>query len=78
MAHSPRQGGVCPTLVGGAFVSTPAALDSGTLTSEPVHVCIRQYNSSSPSGGWGVESRVWVWIGLGTLLGPEISVAQPQ
>ncbi|KAF3945605.1 hypothetical protein CMV_028035, partial [Castanea mollissima] len=30
--------GVRPTLVGGAFVSTPAALDSGTLTSEPVHV----------------------------------------
>jgi hypothetical protein len=52
--------GVCPTLVGGACVFTPAALDRGTLTIKPVHSCTRQYNSSCfrAGGEWNPE-----WVG---------------
>ena len=66
--------GVCPTLVGGAFVSTPAALDCGTLTIKPVRLRTRQYNFVA-FGWWGVEPRGCGWAGPGTLLGPEASVA---
>ena len=54
--------GVRPTLVGGAFVSTPAALDRGTLTIKPVRLRIRQYSFAAPSGvvGSGTASG---WVG---------------
>ena len=66
--------GVRPSLVGGAFVFTPAALECGTLTSKPVRDRARQYNSHCFGGG-GVEPRVGERLGPGTLLGPEASVA---
>ena len=68
--------GVRPSLVGEAFVFTPAALECGTLTIKPMRARVRQYNSCSFESV-GVEPRAGGWIGPGTLLGPEISVAQP-
>ena len=67
--------GVRPSLVGEAFVFTPAALECGTLTIEPVRDRARQYNPRF-FGRVGVEPRVGERVGPGTLLGPEISVAQ--
>ena len=69
--------GVRPSLVGEAIVFTPAALECGTLTIKPVRDRARQYNPCF-FGRVGVEPRVGERIGPGTLLGPEISVAQSQ
>jgi len=67
--------GVRPSLVGEACVFTPAALECGTLTIKPMRDRVRQYNSCF-FGRVGVEPRAGERVGPGTLLGPEISVAQ--
>ena len=49
--------GVRPSLVGGAIVFTPAALECGTLTIKPVRDRARQYNPSLLlKGGSGTSS----------------------
>ena len=59
------------------FVSGWAALECGTLTSEPASAAglVSTTRTFLHGMGWEWKSEARVGIGLGTLLGPEASVA---